>query len=164
MSSNVTVKKFLFVDENPEGKQLGEYRIMLGPDSGQLGVCQCNEPTNIPEDSVMIVLEEGDAISVSETELYQAVICQLVAPKAFEHVFGDIDEEVLTEYDIIDVPEYLTGYNIPEGGDSTEDYMSPFNISINASRGLDGEGNIRPEYRKGSIWTRLGRKSKRLFQ
>lgn len=155
----IRVRTVYFVDEEPGGKPLDEYRLAFGPDLDGPRVLQCTEPGWIDEDAVLVVLEEGDAVRVADGNLHQTVRCQLYPEEWLDRV----DEDLLDEYRVIDVPPELSGVNIPEVEGLDDNQMAPFNLSINMARAADGEGESGAGGGGGSIWRWLGKKSRRLF-
>jgi hypothetical protein len=158
MSGGTKVREFWFADEDPEGKPLDEYALMFGPsmDGGGLELHQCAEEGWIDEDAALLVLERGDAVSVADGAFHQTVRCMLVHEAWLE----DADAEALEGREVADVPEELTGVNLPEVEPPTDDGLAPLRLSINMARsaggaddGADGE----------SVWRRLGKKAGRLF-
>jgi len=146
------------VDEDPGGKSLDEYQLAFGPqiEGDGLTVHQFKESGWIDEEAVLVVLEEGDAVQVADGNLHQAVRCQLCSEER-------LDEDLLEDYQIIEVPEKFTGVNIPEVDRLDDNQMAPFNLSINMTRAAEGDGGLEEKQESSSIWTKLGKLSKRLF-
>lgn len=166
MTEGQMVRYFYFVDEDPFDKPLSEFRLMYGQDiddKDRFRVYQCTDPTNIPEDSVLAVLEIGDAVGVTDSKFHQAIVCQLMTLDEFHSALENHEEEDLDYADFLNVPEELTGVDIPAGAELTENQLAWLAMSLNFSRMTDDEGNINPEYQRLSIWQKLGRMSKKLF-
>lgn len=159
MAEGLKVRSFYFVDENPQGKSLDEHQVMFGPsiDGEGLELYQCTEAGYFDEDAVMLVVERGNAVSVADDILHQAVRCQLVGESWLE----EAEDKELRGVEVIDIPERFMGVDLPEVERVDENQMAPFNLSINAARSAEQERETGDG--QGSIWRRLGEKIGRVF-
>lgn len=177
----VKIRTVYFVDHDPAGKSLDEYFLAFGPafDGSGLRVLQCTKPAHIHEDAVLISFDRGDAVKVSDGNLHRAVLCQLTS-EAWLEKFG---EEMSDGNRVLNMPPKFAGKNVPEVKALNDNQLAPFKLSINVARSrrknaesgtqrastaqtdvTSHSSGAEPRRRKESIWSRLGRLSKRLFR
>lgn len=153
-------RTYYFADGEPAGRPLDEYTLAFGPGAdGGLQVWQCRESFVLHENAVMVVFEEGDAISGGDGNLHRAVLCRMCAEEDLE----GFDWDEMPGCYVMDLPEDLVGVETRVVDYFDEDALDLFRLSVNLSRTAEGDAGEREESGGGSIWRRLGEKSRNLF-
>lgn len=154
------VRTYYFADYDPPGKALDERLLAFGyisPDG--LQVFQCRERGVFPEDTVMIAFEEGDAVRGGDGNLHRAVLCRLCLE-------DDLDSFVWDEMPgcyVVNMPEELLGVETHVVEHFDDDALDLLRLSVNMARAADGDSDTGEEGGAGSLWRRLGERSRRLF-
>lgn len=154
------VRTYYFADGDPAGKRLDEYLLAFGPDGdGGLQVWQCRESVVLHENAVTVVFEEGDAIRGGDGNLHRAVLCRMCAEEDLE----SFDWDEMPGCYVMDLPEELVGIETHVVEHFDDDALDLLGLSVNMARAADAEVGEGAGREKGSIWRRLGEKSRNLF-
>lgn len=160
----IRIRTYYFADFDPFGKSLDEFLLASGPNAkGDLQVWQCLEAGVFSEELCLVVYEEGAAIQGGDGNFHQASLCTLLNEDDLEN----IDWDDLSEGYVVDLPQELVGTQTYVVDHFDDDSLDLLRLSINMARADHDDGGEADDQKtsrgKGSLWSRLGQLSKRIF-